>query len=127
MVTMSIDPNDVDLAYLLAPQDCSPSVAIDDTPERLVARPLGYPLPWVIFFILVPLVTMTVYAVLQATRQRVDPEMIGFLAFGWLGPASFLIALFYAINRGIVSKGDFFVLDKVGRTLALPPRGLLFR
>src|SRR4051812_33655826 len=67
------EPNDVRLGGLLAPEGKSILVRIEDTPEHLIVRPLGYPM-WICWFsMLLLLVLVAGYTVYEAVHQRFDP------------------------------------------------------
>jgi hypothetical protein len=124
-VTMQVfdaELTDARLALLLDPEGRSVSVQVDDTPERLVAHPRGFPLWFVTVCAVIPVGILSGYLVNKAFQQGLHPlEVLG-LVFGYLA-APTLIGLVWWMNREQVKRGDFFVLDKVQRTLALPRRG----
>jgi hypothetical protein len=115
---------DTGLERLLDPEGRSVSVQVEDVPERLVARPRGFPLWFVAVCVVSPVALFAGYLVNKAFLQDLHPlEVLG-LAFGCLA-APTLLGIVWWMNREQTKRGDFFVLDKVQRTLALPRRGLL--
>jgi hypothetical protein len=117
---------DARLAGLLDPNGRSVSVRLDDTPQRLVAHPRGFPLWFVVVCAVIPVGTLTAYLVHKALQQALHPMEIVGLACGYLA-APTLIGLVWRMNREQTRRGDFFVLDKVQRTLDLPRQGLHLR
>src|SRR5262245_40305456 len=114
---------DARLARLVDPGGRSVSVQVEDTPERLVAHPRGFPLWFVMVCVVIPVGILSGYLVNKAFQQGLHPlEVLG-LASGYLA-APTLIGLVWWMNREQVKRGDFFVLDKVQRTLTLPRNGL---
>jgi hypothetical protein len=111
------------LPVLLDPAGRSVSVQVEDAPERLVAHPRGYPLWFVTVCVMIPVGILTAYLVNKAFQQGLHPFDILGLVAGYLA-APTLIGLVWWMNREQVNRGDFFVLDKAQRTLALPRRGL---
>jgi hypothetical protein len=123
MQAFDAERTDARLAELLDPRGRSVSVRVDDTPERLVARPRGFPLWFVAVCAVIPVGTFTGYLLNKAFQQAPHPlEILGLIS-GYLAAAT-LIGLFWWMNREQMKKGDFFVLDKVRRTLSLPRSGL---
>jgi hypothetical protein len=110
-------------AMLVDPEGRSVSVQVEDTPERLVAHPRGFPLGFVIACVAIPVCIFTGYLANKALHAGLHPFDVLGLAAGCLAAAT-LIGLAWRMNREQVKKGDFFVLDKVQRTLALPRSGL---
>jgi hypothetical protein len=72
---------------------------------------------------MIPVGLFTGYLVNKAFQQGLRPFEILGLAAGYLA-APTLIGLVWWMNREQVKRGDFFVLDKVQRTLALPRSGV---
>jgi hypothetical protein len=114
---------DAQLAVLLDPEGRSVSVRIEDTPGRLVARPRGFPLWFVLFSLALPLGAYAGLLVNEALPQQLDPLHLVGLPIGCVA-ALFIVALIYRMNQRQVSKGDFFVLDEDRKMLILPRRGL---
>jgi hypothetical protein len=123
MQAFDADLTDTPLARLLDPKGRSVSVQVEDTPERLVAHPRGFPLWFVTGCVMIPVAILPGYLVNKAFQQALHPLEILGLASGYLA-APTLIGLFWWMNREQVKRGDFFLLDKVQRTLALPRTGL---
>jgi hypothetical protein len=125
-VTMQVfdaEPTDARLARLVDPGGRSVSVQVEDTPERLVAHPRGFPLWFVTVCVMIPVSILTGYLATKAFPPGLHPfEVLG-LAAGYLA-APTLIAMVWWMNREQVKRGDFFVLDKVQRSLALPRSGV---
>jgi hypothetical protein len=119
MQVSDADLTEARLARLLDPEGRSVSVQAEDTPEQLVAHPRGFPLWFVTACVTVPVGLLTAFLVNKAFQQGLHPlEVLG-LASGYLA-APTLIGLVWWMNRAQVKSGDFFILDKVQRTLALP-------
>jgi hypothetical protein len=114
---------DARLALLVDPGGRSVSVQVEDTPERLVAHPRGIPLWFVTACVVIPVGIVTGYLANKAFQAGLDPFDVLGLAAGYLAAATF-IGLVWWMNQEQVKRGDFFVLEKVQRTLALPRRGL---
>jgi hypothetical protein len=123
MQVFDAELTDARLAGLLDPKGRSVSVRVDDTPQRLVAHPRGFPLWFVVVCAVIPVGTLTAYLVHKALQQPLHPVEILGLACGYLA-APTLIGLVWWMNRKQTRRGDFFVLDKVQRTLDLPRQGL---
>jgi hypothetical protein len=123
MQVFDAELTDARLAGLLDPTGRSISVRVDDAPERLVAHPRGSPLWFVAVCAVIPVGIFTGYLVNKAFQASLHPFDVLGLAAGYLA-APTLIGLVWWMNREQVKRGDFFVLDKVQRTLALPRRGL---
>jgi hypothetical protein len=127
MQVFDAELTDARLARLVDPGGRSVSVEVEDTPERLVARPRGFPLWFVTVCVMIPVSSLTGYVVTKAFQGGLHPfEVLGLaagLAVGSLA-APPLIGLVWWMNREQVKRGDFFVLDKVQRALALPRSGL---
>jgi hypothetical protein len=123
MQVFDAELTEAQLAVLLDPAGRSVSVQVEDTPERLVAHPRGFPLWFVTVCAVIPVGILTGYLVNQALQQGLHPlEVLG-LASGFLAAPS-LIGLVWWMNRKLIKKGDFLVLDKTKRTLTLPRNGL---
>jgi hypothetical protein len=120
MQAFDAELTDARLAQLVDPAGRSVSVRVENTPERLVAHPRGIPLWFVTVCVLIPLGIVSGYL---AFRGGLRPFDVFGLATGCLA-APTLIGLVWWMNREQVKRGDFFVLDKVQRTLVLPRRGL---
>jgi hypothetical protein len=113
-------------AAFLDPQGRSASAYVIDTPGQLVARPRGYPLWFVVLCAATPVSILTWHLGNKALRQGLDAVEIEALVVAYPA-AAFLIGLFWVMNRRIVSRGAFFVLDKAQGTLSLPRQGLEFQ
>jgi hypothetical protein len=126
MPVFDIEPTDSELAKFLDPEGRSVSVRVEDTAERLIAQPRGFPLWFVMICLAIPLGGYAGIMVYEVVQRKLDPlHLVGVpLACGAVG---FFFALFRWMNRGQVSKGDFFVLDKDLKILTLPRRGLQIR
>jgi hypothetical protein len=119
MQDLDAELTDARLAGLVEPVGRSVSVQVEDTPERLVARPCGFPLWFVTVCMIIPVSILTAYMAIMVFQAGLRPfDMLG-LAAGYLA-APMLIGLVWWQNREQVKRGDFFVLDKVQRSLALP-------
>jgi hypothetical protein len=125
-VTMQVsdaERTDARHAELLDPRGRSVFVQVDDTAERLVAYPRGFPVWFVAVCAVIAVGTFTGYLLTKAFQQALHPLEILGLACGYLA-APTLIGLIWWMNREQVKRGEFFILDKVQRTLALPRQGL---
>jgi hypothetical protein len=122
MQVFDAELTDARLAGLLDPKGRSISVRVDDTPERLVAHPRGIPLWFVTACVVIPVGLLTAYLANKALQAGLRPFDVLGLAAGYLA-APTLIGLVWWMNREQVMRGDFFVLDKVQRALALPRSG----
>jgi hypothetical protein len=114
---------DARLALLVDPRGRSVSIRVEDTPERIVAHPRGIPLWFVTACAVIPVGILTGYLANKAFQSGLQPFDVLGLAAGYLA-APTLIGLVWWMNREQVKRGDFFVVDKVQRTLALPRSGL---
>src|SRR5712692_1538701 len=123
MQIFDTDLTDSQLAQLVDPAGRSVSVQVEDAPERLVARPRGIPLWFVTACVVIPVGLLTAYLAHRALQAGPRPFDVLGLAAGFLA-APTLIGLVWWMNQEEVKRGDFFVLDKVQRTLALPRSGL---
>ena len=123
MQVFEAELTDARLARLVDPGGRSVSVQVEDTPERLVARPRGFPLWFVTVCVMTPVGILTGYVVTKAFQGGLHPFHVLGLAAGSVAVPT-LIGLVWWMNREQVKRGDFFVLDKVQRALALPRRGL---
>jgi hypothetical protein len=123
MPLIDTERTDPQLAALLDPQGRSISVRVTDTPGQLVAQPRGYPLWFVVLCVVIPVGILTGYLGTKAVRQGLDTLEVPAFVVAYLAAAAF-IGLFWAMNRRMVSRGDFFVLDRDQRTLTLPRQGL---
>ena len=123
MQVLDTELPDSQLALLLDPEGRSVSVQVDDTPERLVAHPRGFPLWFVTVCVVIPVGIFTGYLVNKAFQQGLHPFDVLGLAAGYLA-APTVIGLVWLMNQEQVKRGDFFVLDKVQHTLALPRSGV---
>jgi hypothetical protein len=123
MQVFDAELTDARLALLVDPWGRSVSVQLEDTPERLVAHPRGIPLWFVTACVVIPVGILTGYLAHKALQAGLRPFDVLGLAAGYLA-APTLIGLVWWMNREQVKRGDFFVLDKVERTLALPRSGL---
>jgi hypothetical protein len=126
MQVFDIEPTDSELAVLLDPEGRSVSVRVEDTPERLVAHPRGFPLWFVMGSIAIPLGAYAGILVYEAVQQQLRPLHFVGVPLG-CGAVIFFFALLRWMNRGQVSKGDFFVLDKDRKILILPRCGIQIR
>jgi hypothetical protein len=123
MQVFDAELTDARLARLLDPKGRSVSVQVEDTPERLVAHPRGFPLWFVTACVVIPVGIFTGYLVNKAFQQGLHPFDVLGLAAGYLAVPT-VIGLVWLMNQKQVERGDFFVLDKVQRTLALPRSGV---
>jgi hypothetical protein len=123
MQVFEAELTDARLARLLDPKRRSVSTRVEDTPERLVAHPRGFPLWFVTACVTFPVGLLTAFLVNKAFQQGLHPLDVLGLASGYLA-APTLIGLVWWMNREQVKRGDFFVLDRIQRTLALPRSGL---
>jgi hypothetical protein len=114
---------DARLSRLVDPGGRSVSVCVEDTPKRLVAHPRGFPLWFVAVCLMLPTSVLTGYVVTRQFQARLQPIDILALAAGYLAAAT-LIGLSWWMNQEQLKRGDFFVLDKVQRSLALPRSGV---
>ena len=123
MQVFDAELTDARLALLVDPGGRSVSVQVEDTPERLVGHPRGFPLWFVTVCVMIPVSILTGYMATKAFQAGLHPcDFLG-LAVGYLA-APTLIGLVWWMNREQVKRGDFFVLDKVQRSLALPRSGV---
>jgi hypothetical protein len=112
-------PTDGQMASLLDPQGRSVGVKIEDTAEALVARPGLFPL-WVVALSCSAVLGVAGwYWTVKAGRQGLDQQDAKAIAV-FAVVALLLFVGVWAINRYLRSKGDYFVLDRVQRTLTLP-------
>jgi hypothetical protein len=125
MQLFDTEPNDPQFAALLDPEGRSISVRVTDTPGQLVAQPRGFPLWFVVLCAVVPVAILTGYLGNKAVRHGLDPLEVSGLVLAYPAAAT-IIGLVWAMNRRVVSRGVFFVLDKDQGTLTLPRRGLHF-
>lgn len=120
MQLLDTELSESQLAQLVDPEGSSLSVWIEDTPDRLVAHPRGIPLWFVTVCVVIPgvlLIGALVYAVIH---EGFHPfSLILGIAMS-IPAAAFVIGLVWLINRERARKGDFFILDKIERTLTLP-------
>ena len=123
MQVFDAELTDARLARLVDPGGRSVSVQVEDTPERLVARPRGFPLWFVTVCVMIPVSILSGYMATKAFQAGLQPFDVLGLAAGFLA-APTLIGLVWWMNREQVKRGDFFVLDKVQRSLALPRSGV---
>jgi hypothetical protein len=114
---------DARLAQLVNPGGRSVSVQVEETPERIVAHPRGFPLWFVTVSAMIPVSILTGYLATKAFQGGLHTFDVLGLAAGYLAVPT-LIGLVWWMNREQVKRGDFFVLDKAQRTLALPRSGL---
>lgn len=115
--------NDAQVAELLNAEGRSISLRIEDGPERLIVRPRGYPLWFVVLCAALPVGIGAAYVTYQAMRHALDPLEVLAVVSGCLA-AVFMIAFFLSANRRMAAMGPFCILDKGGRTLHLPRAGL---
>ncbi len=120
-------PTDADLAWLLGDSDCMESVKIEETAERLIARPRLIPMKFV-----VPWLILT-FTVIMAAPWWIPlfggdfggREKDFYVIFGGYGlvvvPA--MIVLFGHMHDRFAAKGDYFRLDKRTGRLELPAHG----
>jgi hypothetical protein len=126
MQVFDVEPTDSELAVLLDPEGRSVSVRVEDTPERLVAHPHGFPLWFVMICLAIPLGAYAGILGYEAVQGQLDPLYLVGVPLA-CGAVAFFFAFFRWMNRGQVSKGDFFVLDKDRKILILPRCGLQIR
>jgi hypothetical protein len=119
MQTVDAELTDARLARLVDPRGHSVSVQVEDKGERLVAHPRGFPLWFVTACVMIPVSILSGYMATKAFQAGLQPFDVLGLAAGFLA-APTLIGLVWWMNREQVKRGDFFVLDKVQRSLALP-------
>jgi hypothetical protein len=119
MQTVDAELTDARLARLVNPVGRSVSVQVEDRPDRLVAHPHGFPLWFVTACVMIPVSIFTGYVVTKAFQAGLHPFDVLGLAAGYLA-APTLIGLVWWMNWEQLKRGDFFVLDKVQRSLALP-------
>ena len=88
--TFQTKPTDAELAGLLDPERRSIQLRVEDTPERLIVHPRGYPMWIVIASLSLPVGTITAWLVYDLARGMSD-------SFAWqccrsvsLWPLSFL-------------------------------------
>jgi hypothetical protein len=78
MQVFDAELTDARLAGLLDPKGRSISVGVDDTPERLVAHPRGFPLWFVVVCAVIPVGIFTGYLVNKAFQASLHPfEVLG--------------------------------------------------
>src|SRR5262249_33422737 len=98
MQVFDAELTDARLARLVDPGGRSVSVEVEDTPERLVARPRGFPLWFVTVCVVIPVGILTGYLATKAFQAGLHPfEVLG-LAAGYLA-APTLIGLVWWRNR----------------------------
>jgi hypothetical protein len=123
-------PTEAQFAVLLDADGRSIALAIEDTPERLVVQPQGYPLWFVAACLAVPFGGITgilVYGVVEQHLQRSEILFLVLMLTGGACAAALILGLFRWLNRQIVAPGDFFIVDKARRILILPRRRLQFQ
>jgi hypothetical protein len=123
MEVFDAELTDARLALLVDPGGRSVSAQVEGTPERLVARPRGIPLWFVTACAVIPVGILTGYLANKAFQAGLQPFDVLGLTAGYLAVPT-LIGLVWWLNREHAKRGDFFVLDKVQRMLALPRNGL---
>jgi hypothetical protein len=119
MQTVDAELTDARLARLVDPRGHSVSVQVEDKGERLVAHPCGFPLWFATACVMIPVSIISGYMATKAFQAGLQPFDILGLAAGFLA-APMLIGLVWWMNQEQVKRGDFFVLDKVQRSLLLP-------
>ncbi len=126
MQVFDAELTDAQLARLVDPGGRSVSIQVEDTPERLVAHPRGIPLWFVTVCVVIPVGLLTGFLANKAFQAGLQGFDLVALATGYLAAPTF-IGLVWWMNHEQVKHGDFFVLDKVQRTLALPRSGLILQ
>jgi hypothetical protein len=122
MQTFDTEPTELQLAALLEPEGYSLYLDIEDTTEKLIAHPLGMP-TWVYSIcILGPCVIGIATVINEFGRHGINFLFLLFLVAGLITPL-FLFPLCSMVNRKYTERGDFFILDKLEKSLSLPRNG----
>jgi hypothetical protein len=124
--TFRAEPTDPELATLLDPGGRSFFPKVEDSPQRLVARPGAIPLWFVAVCLPAPVGVAAWHWTHKALRQGLQPPDAAGIALACLAvPGS--VAVVWALNRHLRARGDYFILDRGQRTLALPRLHLSLR
>src|SRR4051812_14144229 len=113
--TFAAEPTDAQLAGLLDPAGRSISVRVEDTPDRVAALPRGYSMWFVVGCVTVPFLVFIGIAVYDVVHGQRDVTWLAFYCAALLsgcGAFAFYVALFRWMNRKLIDRGPFFVLDK---------------
>ena len=122
MQSFNSEPTELQLAALLEPEGYSLYLDIEDTPEKLIAHPLGMP-TWIYSIcILGPCVFGIAAVLVEFGRHGFDFLLLLLLVACLLTPLV-LFPFCTMVNRKYIERGDFFILDKVEKTLSLPRSG----
>jgi len=119
MQVFETEPTDVDLAQFVDPDIKSASFCVTETPESITAKPATLP-RWFIVLTLTMFFALVIWAprndeIYPETKREYTIRIVGSVIF-----ASFCLVSFYFINRSQRSKGNYFIFDKIERTLSLP-------
>ena len=106
--------NDAQFAELLNAEGRSISLRIEDGPERLIMRPRGYPLWFVVLCVALPVGIGAAYVTCQAMHHALDPLEVMAVVSGCLA-AVFIIAFFLSANRSMAAMGPFCILLYLAR------------
>src|SRR5687768_17023593 len=112
-----------ELAVLLAPEESSWLVKVEETPERLVARPGRFSLVWSVISLVIPHIVLVWYF-WEKANQAAGLDDIHWYAIAMMCvEAPFMVGLLWWLNRANL-KGAFFLLDKTHKMLTLSRLGI---
>jgi len=121
--TFQTKPTDAELAGLLDPERRSIQLRVEDTPERLIVHPRGYPMWIVVASLSLPVGAIATWLVHDLVRDIKDSIALAVLPLSVIVAALFS-GFIWLINCGVIRHGSFFILDKNQRTLTLPRLGV---
>src|SRR5262249_39747337 len=104
------------------PDGTSISLKIEDSTQKLLVRPTGIPISWLLLSAAGVLGFLVWFFIQKAFNRGLDPLDILSLVVA-LGAVPGVIGFFHLLNSHILSKGVYFVLDKAQRILTLPRVG----
>jgi hypothetical protein len=122
MQLLDAEPTEAQLAVLLAPEEQGYSLKIEETSEELRISPRGYPLVACACWMLLILAVMAGLAIYKDESQM----LLVMLPIAIM--ASFGVLLVIGVmNSKMAAGGDFVVVDKKNRTLALPRHKIVLK
>jgi hypothetical protein len=119
---MNLPSDNAIAAELLNPKGRSMFIRVADSPERLVVTPRGIPIWFAAICLCIPLALLMADLGRKAFQSALTPfDFVG-LTVALLAVTTFLLVIWW-YNRAEAKRGEFFVLDKLRRTITLPRNG----
>jgi hypothetical protein len=123
---LQANPSDAVLNSLLDPEGRAFYLKIEESEDAITVRPTGIPVWFLLLCLSLPIGGLVAVAAVKWLHNELDSMLIAMMTIAPpAGIACFALVAF--MNRTMLAKGDYFVLDKRRNALTLPRIGVTLR